>query len=913
MLKRLLQFVLVFSCALCAAQNGAINVSPGGVITIGPATGITLGGDVCGSTTVPQICGLKGQPLPALAAGYLHWNGSAWVYDNPQSVFTPAGDLSGGSSSQEVIGILGQPLPPLASGYPHWNGTNWVFDTPPGIFSAAGDLSGTASSQTVVGIRGAGVPAPTAGYLHFNGTSFVFDTPPSAFTAAGDLSGSGSSQTVIGVQGHALPTLAAGYPYFNGTAWLYQTSTVNGHSLSGNVTLGFTDIATGALVFPTGLGAISQIEGPTDNPFQIASQNGQNINLLPSGNGQVTIAGTNIAYYPSAYTDCAKFTGTPLSILNQCNVSVILDGGGVMNTATLGTITPKFTGQVNVSELPYPTVTAASGGSLISGDQYLVTYALVGPLGTTPWSQEATYTASGSNLSFTVAPPTYYGAGTPNAATQYEVAVENFTSLGTHWSETICGTTSISSPTTVSALTGCSGAISKSNQNGGVVLQWPYSGFAASTAGDWTWTGNVGTDPVTANGNCAIKVFDQGGLWQAGAGEGRPFNISTDGTLTASSLVCSDDNPKNPSNYAHIQGVSANLLASGGDNLSGPVCDFHNYADTSYLWNIHCGAHTTTGSAVAGLRFYSNCCGATAGNIDVEEGTNLAPGLVLGKTGTIMGSFSIYGLSVDHNGALTVSSSVSASITGSTATFTGTFTTTGIIPGFTITGSSFSTPATGTYNQTYTVVTVSGTTITATANGTAPTGTATGGTLTFVYPLILGQGQLNNVLLHNVYEECNGVIGGDLVSLASDGNTQGPFEIDGIKNGAGCQNSAGWVTNVGPHTITSLTVKNINAGNYSQIFQYQPWGMQIVQPSTQTNPGDIHFNSLYASHSFNAPFVTTLGNFPSCTSVNEDAQMTATNCTGSSCSAGGTCTTGGTFHCQMYCSASGSWLETGLH
>jgi len=45
---------------------------------------------------------------------------------------TFAGDLSGNSSTQQVIGILNHPLPTLTTGYIHWNGTAWVFDTPSG-------------------------------------------------------------------------------------------------------------------------------------------------------------------------------------------------------------------------------------------------------------------------------------------------------------------------------------------------------------------------------------------------------------------------------------------------------------------------------------------------------------------------------------------------------------------------------------------------------------------------------------------------------------------------------------------------------------------------------------------------------------------------------------------------------------
>lgn len=49
---------------------------------------------------------------------------------NGSGSWTAGQDLSGSSTSQQVVGIEGQPLPALASGYPHWTGSAWVYDTP---------------------------------------------------------------------------------------------------------------------------------------------------------------------------------------------------------------------------------------------------------------------------------------------------------------------------------------------------------------------------------------------------------------------------------------------------------------------------------------------------------------------------------------------------------------------------------------------------------------------------------------------------------------------------------------------------------------------------------------------------------------------------------------------------------------
>ena len=114
----------------------------------GGSSSFTAAGDLSGSPTSQQVIGVLGKPLPPLASGYPHYNGTAWVFDTPSGTFTAGGDLSGSSTSQQVIGILGKPLPPLASGYPHYNGTAWVFDTPTGGGTASGgSVTYTASTS----------------------------------------------------------------------------------------------------------------------------------------------------------------------------------------------------------------------------------------------------------------------------------------------------------------------------------------------------------------------------------------------------------------------------------------------------------------------------------------------------------------------------------------------------------------------------------------------------------------------------------------------------------------------------------------------------------------------------------------------------------------------------------------------
>jgi hypothetical protein len=180
----------------------------------------TLGGDGTLSSSLLTVVGILGHALPGVTPGYLHWNGSAWVFDTP-SGFTAAGDLSGSSSTQQVIGILTKALPALASGYLHYNGSAWVFDTP-SSFTAGGDLSGSGTVQQVIGLLTHALPALSSGYLHWNGSAWVFDTPGSGFSAGGDLTGTISSQNVVGILTHALPALTAGYLQWTGSVWAFS-------------------------------------------------------------------------------------------------------------------------------------------------------------------------------------------------------------------------------------------------------------------------------------------------------------------------------------------------------------------------------------------------------------------------------------------------------------------------------------------------------------------------------------------------------------------------------------------------------------------------------------------------------------------------------------------------------------------
>jgi len=59
---------------------------------------------------------------------------------------------------------------------------------------------------------------------------------------------------------------------------------------------GGTVIVGGQMEFPTGLGNVSQIIGPTDQPLEISTQNGQNLDLLPDTDAPVSFPVGSLQY-----------------------------------------------------------------------------------------------------------------------------------------------------------------------------------------------------------------------------------------------------------------------------------------------------------------------------------------------------------------------------------------------------------------------------------------------------------------------------------------------------------------------------------------------------------------------------------------------------------------------------------------
>ena len=205
-----------------------------------------LSGDVTSpaGSIATTVSGIRGAPVPALATGYLYYNGSALAWIAPSipvtSVFGRTGVVvptSGDYSFSQIGGTLG------SSQFP----------------TLTGDISNTGFATTVVALRGAYLSLPSTGYLYYNGSAYVWQTPPGTVAVSGtpasgqlaawsnattiqgttylpsgnfpqltgDLSGTAGSLsvTVGGLKGSALPALSNGYLLWTGSAWAFSSPT----------------------------------------------------------------------------------------------------------------------------------------------------------------------------------------------------------------------------------------------------------------------------------------------------------------------------------------------------------------------------------------------------------------------------------------------------------------------------------------------------------------------------------------------------------------------------------------------------------------------------------------------------------------------------------------------------------------
>lgn len=385
-----------------APTAGQFLIEAAGATSWGP---VSLSQDVSASlTTVGAITvvGIRTVSIPALASGYLQYNGSAFAWSTPsnssvtgsglwhsaagtlgaaayigtagQFLLTNAGatdtpwttlsaDVTASTSTVgaiTVVALRGNPIQNVAATAGQLlientgaTGSAWT--------SFSGDVTlatATPGLATVVGIKGQTVPTLATGYLQWTGSAFAWSTPAGAFTAAGDLSGSSSTQTVIQLQGRPFASTAptSGQVIsWNGSTWL-PSSPASGSSVTGS---GFWQSTGGTLGGAASIGTAGQ--------FAITVAGATNI-------GWASISGdaTGSTTTPGALT-VTKIQGNAVSASAATAGQVLIENAGATGSAwtsfsadvTLSTTTPGAATVVAIRGNAVSAVAATAGQVLI--------------------------------------------------------------------------------------------------------------------------------------------------------------------------------------------------------------------------------------------------------------------------------------------------------------------------------------------------------------------------------------------------------------------------------------------------------------------------------------------------------------------------------------------------------------------
>lgn len=161
--------------ASCAVQGDTFFLKNGSATTNQTISGAVYG-DATGTITLAPLAAILLQSYTyAGVGGYFIM---ARYPPGGSGSFTAGGDLSGTSSSQQVVGIQNNAVPTPSSGYLHFNGTAFVWDTPSG-----GGLSGMTAGQVPV----AATASTVTSSIPIAGAGPALTTGPNSGVTAGDL------------------------------------------------------------------------------------------------------------------------------------------------------------------------------------------------------------------------------------------------------------------------------------------------------------------------------------------------------------------------------------------------------------------------------------------------------------------------------------------------------------------------------------------------------------------------------------------------------------------------------------------------------------------------------------------------------------------------------------------------------
>jgi hypothetical protein len=324
---------------------------------------------VSGATAQTTHTNTGGKAGPV--GGYIRFGNAAGV--PPTIGFS--GDLSGTSTSQTVVGILGQPLPPTLpgppGGYLHWNGTAWVFDTPSG--GGGGGIgitiNGATPSPSPANFNDGFPPPPPFGYnvqWKLNGNqisaALVGDGEPTHCLLGNGQFAPCPSSTGGGGGSMTWPAGGAGIPNYSGAS-SWNTSYSAGNQIPSSFIPTLNQNTTGTAGTATALASTPTTCTTGNAPVGILA-NGNATGCAPiggggGGSGTVNSGTANqVAYYAT--------TGTAVSgdsrLTDDGSTLTYSGAGGVSSGSYTGT-GPAFT--ITTTDQS-STPTAPASGSTVS-------------------------------------------------------------------------------------------------------------------------------------------------------------------------------------------------------------------------------------------------------------------------------------------------------------------------------------------------------------------------------------------------------------------------------------------------------------------------------------------------------------------------------------------------------------------